>query len=322
MRLLDRILSDGFTTHHRNVPEEMNKWLTSSLGTAQLVVIDNVASYHFQEYSQNTGDKSRVLDVSDFPNVMLPFESTFLEMRVRNNTGFLQEYEECGVLASMVEKERISTDDLNDSLARAQGMFLQGDVRYMLTLFFFEYKRGSVKKPELSGSFMFPVNAEGQIVVVDGKFPIAGTVYPPPDYRPPPGKTLQEINLSMVGEISKAFLAPCFLALSFMHCRNVSTLTEQPPPKLSKIHERRSGRPLLRYHILQIDHMKQVLEKEGHASSLGLKQALHICRGHFKHYGRDGKGLLFGKYAATVWAPMHARGSAEHGIVVKDYDVK
>ena len=321
MRLLDRILSDGFTTHRRYIPDEMSQWLTSSLATAQLVVIDNVAAYHLQEVSQNWEDSKR-LNVSDFPNVMLPFESTFLEMRVRNNPILQQNYEECGVLASMVEREKASIGELRHSRELVKQMLLQGDARYVLNLFFFEYKRRFVKKPEWSASFMFPVNAEGQIAVFEGKFPVTGTTYPPPDYQPPPGKTLEEIQALMIGRMVEIFLAPCFLALSFMHCRNVSTLTEQPPPKLSKIHERRSGRPLLKYHVLQIDHLKQVLEKEGHASTLGLRQALHICRGHFKHYGRDGKGLLFGKHVATVWVPMHARGSAEEGIVVKDYDVK
>jgi hypothetical protein len=115
---------------------------------------------------------------------------------------------------------------------------------------------------------------------------------------------------------------PAFLALSFMHCRNVKVRTEVPPVPLSKKHERKTGRPLLRYRVLEIDHMKQMLEREGGASTQGLKKALHICRGHFKHYGRDGKGLLFGKHTATVWVPMHSRGSAEEGVVVKDYDVK
>ena len=41
-----------------------------------------------------------------------------------------------------------------------------------------------------------------------------------------------------------------------------------------------------------------------------------------KTYGRDGKGLLFGKHTATVWIPMHVRGNTEEGIVVKDYAVK
>lgn len=53
-----------------------------------------------------------------------------------------------------------------------------------------------------------------------------------------------------------------------------------------------------------------------------MKKALHICRGHFKHYGRDGKGLLFGKHKATVWIPMHVRGDIEEGAVVKDHSVK
>lgn len=321
MRLLDRILSDGYTTNRTNVPENMSQWLKSSLEKAQLVVIDNVAAYHFQEYVQTKGENNKLLGVSDFPNVMLPFESTFLEMRVRNNSGLQDIYDECGVLASMEEQKNTSIDDLGPSRSRAQSMFKGEGVRYVLSLFFFQYKRDTNKEPEWSASYMFPVDSMGQMVAFEGKFPAAGTAYPPPGFPAPPDE-LREMQAELAEHLLQLFLTPCFLALSFMHCRNVSTQLEQPPPKLSKIHERRAGRPLLKYHVLQIDHMKQVLEREGHASSLGLKQALHICRGHFKHYGRDGKGLLFGKIAATVWVPMHARGSAEEGIVVKDYDVK
>ena len=107
-----------------------------------------------------------------------------------------------------------------------------------------------------------------------------------------------------------------------MHCRNVKVVEGVPPPKLSKKHEKKSGRPLVHYHVLKIDHMKTVLEREGKASTEGLKKALHICRGHFATYGQDGKGLLFGKHAGRYWIPMHVRGKAEQGVIVKDYDVQ
>jgi len=117
-------------------------------------------------------------------------------------------------------------------------------------------------------------------------------------------------------------LPSLMMAISFMHCRNVTVVKEGPPPALSRKHERRTGRPLLRYHVLKIDHMKRVLEREGHASTDGLKKALHICRGHFATYGTEGKGLLFGKHAGRYWIPMHTRGNPELGVINKDYEVK
>lgn len=65
--------------------------------------------------------------------------------------------------------------------------------------------------------------------------------------------------------------------------------------------------------------MKKVLRTEGQSETTGLKRALHICRGHFAHYGDDKP--LFGKYTGTFWRPMHARGKVEQGVVVKDYKI-
>jgi hypothetical protein len=49
-----------------------------------------------------------------------------------------------------------------------------------------------------------------------------------------------------------------------------------------------------------------------------MKQALHICRGHFKDYRQSG---LFGRHKGVFWWDMAARGSAEQGIVDKDYRI-
>lgn len=313
MRLLDRILSEGFVTAKPNLDMAVTR---KQLESSQLVVIDNVAVYHFQDLQRRLKDE-QTMRVSDFPNVMLPFESTFLEMRVRNNPSFEATFEECGVLAEMVKSEKLDFSQLGPSFDRAKEIFLNKDVAYLMICMVFVYGRQLGEKPQLSAVFTLPVNVEGQIIALDEKFPAIGTVYFPPNIP-----NAEEMRQDLCFYLLETYLYPCFLALSFMHCRNVKVLTERPPEKLSKKYQRRTGRPLLKYRVLQIDHMKQVLEREGGVSTQGLKRALHICRGHFKHYGRDGKGLLFGKYTATVWIPMHARGTIEEGVVVKDYEVK
>ena len=65
--------------------------------------------------------------------------------------------------------------------------------------------------------------------------------------------------------------------------------------------------------------MKQILRTEGQSQSTGIKQGLHICRGHFKDYTR-GRGL-FGRFKGLYWWDSQVRGTAEKGIVVKDYRV-
>jgi hypothetical protein len=77
--------------------------------------------------------------------------------------------------------------------------------------------------------------------------------------------------------------------------------------------------PRLAYHELDIGPMRDVLATEGQLESVGLKRALHICRGHFATYSEDRP--LFGKYTGQFWKPSHVRGAAEFGLIQKDYNV-
>lgn len=115
-------------------------------------------------------------------------------------------------------------------------------------------------------------------------------------------------------------LFPWAMVMSFLHCKNVALQERTPDARLSRAHQRRHQGPLCRYHVLEIEPMRQVLKTEGGSEKTGLKRALHVCRGHFADY-REGQGL-FGKYHGRYWVPMHARGSIKEGIVAKDYAVK
>lgn len=109
------------------------------------------------------------------------------------------------------------------------------------------------------------------------------------------------------------------LAMSFASCKNVvrydTTEQEGPPAKWLK----RQKQPKLRYHVLDINPMKEVLRTEGGSEVHGLKKALHICRGHFATYTAEKP--LFGNIVGTVWKPAHVRGDIKQGAVVKDYSV-
>jgi hypothetical protein len=113
-------------------------------------------------------------------------------------------------------------------------------------------------------------------------------------------------------------LYPLLFAISLMHCKNVSIVAAAPSPALSKAHQKKTGRPLLRYRTLAIAPMTTVLSGQGNAVTKGLGHALHICHGHFKDYTARG---LFGKLRGTYWWPEHVRGSAEIGKVAKTYSV-
>jgi hypothetical protein len=113
---------------------------------------------------------------------------------------------------------------------------------------------------------------------------------------------------------------PALFATSLLHCRNVRSTDVTPNKKASAQQRRIKGYPLVTYKVLDIQPMKEVLVREGQSESLGLRRALHSCRGHFANYA-EGRGL-FGKYHGQYWIPEHVRGTASEGRVVKDYAVK
>lgn len=132
-------------------------------------------------------------------------------------------------------------------------------------------------------------------------------------------KRLPSFPHSLIAEMS-AKMFPIWLALSFLHCKNISVAESNPNPKLAKARQRRNKPPLTKYYTLEIETMKRVLRTEGRSEEVGLKRALHICRGHFASYTEEKP--LFGKIAGRFWIPAHVRGSKEAGEINKDYKVK
>jgi len=299
VRLLDKILSEGFGTYDV-LSDDGTKNTLECLRNSQLVVIDNVAEYFF---TQRIDD---FFSVSDFPCVMLPFELSFFEFRIPGRDKGWIGCNEVGVLLGMQKPDTRSLE--------YPEILGQPGVEFYLSGYYFIRQPG-LRKTGLVAEFLLPVGKDGQIISPNNdKIHAVTNLFMS-------GLKEKEIegNLKFIHQFVNF---PTFLALSFMHCRNVTKELVEPPPKLSKSHLKKRGRPLLRYYVLQIDHMKSVLEHEGHAGTDGLKRALHICRGYFATYGKDGKGLLFGKLSGRYWIPMHVRGTAKEGVVVKDYDVK
>jgi hypothetical protein len=114
-------------------------------------------------------------------------------------------------------------------------------------------------------------------------------------------------------------LGAAMLAVSFMHCKNVDVIEVTPPAALSRKHQRHHGRPLARYYVLEIAAMRGAMNADGAAREQGLRQALHICRGHFKTFSPDAP--LFGRLSGTYWWASHVRGDEAEGRVEKDYRV-
>lgn len=115
-----------------------------------------------------------------------------------------------------------------------------------------------------------------------------------------------------------SLLLPYCLGVSFAHCRNVE-LADLPVPEAVSKKRRKRGKRSTVFKTLEIRPMKAVLRDADANPETGLKQRLHICRGHFKDY-RNGRGL-FGKYRGVFWWDMHVRGDKSAGRVEKDYAV-
>lgn len=115
------------------------------------------------------------------------------------------------------------------------------------------------------------------------------------------------------------FTKPLLLAMSFMNCRNVTTVTHREAID-SKTRRRQGKPPLVKVYTLKIDAIKRMIGTHSGNDDVLTKNAFHICRGHFKDFSH-GQGL-FGKYKGRYWWPMTTRGSKEAGEVVKDYAVK
>jgi hypothetical protein len=109
------------------------------------------------------------------------------------------------------------------------------------------------------------------------------------------------------------------VTISFMHCKNVKLIQNEIPEKLQKARIKRNKPPFIKNYTLEISPVKQILRKQGNIEKTGIKQALHICRGHFKDY-RDGRGL-FGKYQGLYWWEDQIRGNTENGTIIKDYKI-
>lgn len=323
----DELLTNGFKVPLRTqLPELAEDWVrcaTDRLSQAKIVQATNVAEYVWSR-SNTTWDIRE-----DFPCLAPPYPNFFVEYH-RPGKIFSSVVgappERIGVLFEGVEYdegEEITTQAELDEWAKLYPGFppstpkdLRWDVHAEVFL-----KNGGASF--WAGDIDFVLNTTGGLVLpprqrssaqvlsdlVDDMLEDAGM---PPAEWSAPEDVVDFQKLLFVSTL------PALLAVSFMHCKNIVIETHEPPTALSKAHKKRRGRPLLRYHTLQIQPMQEVLRKEGRADELGLPQALHLCRGHFKDYRERG---LFGKNKGLFWWNSHARGSVDEGVVEKDYKI-
>lgn len=285
LRLAHRILTQGVLTGIRykevSKNDEALKYTDEIVASTRrlLNIIPTIVADNVASYWDVTNSQSGPASLADIPNCVPPFNGVFIEW---NSTH--EFWSQFGCYLQTVDKGQ--QDDLN--LIRWEVLcFGYATMRNTGIPGLIEVTESNVKA---NGSLEIPVGWE--------KRGLPG---------PKGASGLRDL------------FAPALFACGLMNCKNVAkedaTETEGPTDKWL----RRMKQPKLRYHVLNIEPMKQVLSTEGGVEHNGLKKALHICRGHFVHYSAEKP--LFGKYEGTFWKPAHVRGSIEQGAVVKDYNV-
>lgn len=332
MRMIDRIVEQGvfpLDPEVRNDPDAMRRLrdgVVEPLLDATVIEVSPVLDYFYR------GEAQAITRIGDIPNAAPPFELFFMEGRFPilhegDATWVPRESQmkpgtEVGVL--------FAASDLNDPDNRQRGMtfpkradlirmaLLEGHaVRWlMVAQFYVRFHDGAIASPH---RVEFLIDNEGALFHKSGVQYTLG-------YQTMLARSEREAAATggQAGIVETEAIYPFLLAISFMHCRNVSLVERAPSRSEEKKYKRRVGRPMMRYHELNITPMRKVLrETEDAARAAGVeganKRALHIVRGHFKNFRERG---LFGKLKGMYWWGDMLRGSVDAGEVRKSYKVE
>lgn len=132
---------------------------------------------------------------------------------------------------------------------------------------------------------------------------------------------LEQIDF-IKGHITRRAFCMLF-SISLMHCRNILEVPVEVPVKMQRSFNKKYKVPRVKYRVLEIDPAKTKGRRVSTDVATDIKQAFHLCRGHFKHYVPE-RGGPFGRAISepyTMWVPAHAKGNIREGAVQKDYRV-
>lgn len=267
--------------------DETPKEFKNELENAEIILIDNVAKY-FYESEQDTWKIEK-----EFPNLAPPFDNFWMEYQMPYLGVHLD-----GEYHDITDAKGIRIGVLFTS-ADSKERGLPATWLYNSTLVIGNEKGISDKYFQ----YGFLVKEDGSLYV-----PFGGNYL---------AMFCEKREDSETYEYMFTNVFPMLLAISFLHCKNVEIIPHKPDEEKQQRRNRGSSR--IKYKVLQIEPMKKILREEGRSEETGLRNALHICRGHFKDFSK-GKGL-FGKYKDMFWWDSQVRGNAERGAVIKDYNV-
>lgn len=324
-RLFDRlIVSKHLIPEHRE-----------ALMPATVIEASNVGKYFFQAVSKEIWD---VRD--DFPVLSPPFRNFFIEMRAPkfiNSSEFGVKpwpayrpsswglhFAGIDLRDGNVERTMRTLEQLGGRGVRKLFNCVKGTgVRWFLQhTLFLEWGKYNVGPPLCT--ITLALDEVGQVITLPesagfGKEKVFECIFVPPHFMA--HKQVEKHGmkwLEMASWEMRALCLPVYLAISFMHCKNVTLESVTVDEKVSRNFEKKHGAPMVSYHVLRIEPMQRELRRACGVENVGLERALHICRGHFKDYRQSG---LFGKVAGVFWWDVHVRGTARRGVKLKDYEV-
>ena len=307
-RMIDTLIHDGCPL--------VGGQLQEAIRNAEVFIVDHVSDYYYQQGEQG-------IMPSHFPNCAPPFPLFWMESR-RPQCTFQKPFFSLGYAWGFL----FSSIELNDLSFDQRQQFLEGHFptdrpglqvvspmsearwAYHIMGFLHTSPHEPINPWKIHSFFLVQAN-KAFIQVRDAnngmKSPYAHFASILPNDATPWKHSVPLIE---------NLLLPFWLAIAFLHCKNVITAQVDPCHPQGK---KKASMPCKRvhYHTLDIHPMREILRREGKQESTGLKHALHSCRGHFRDYSQ-GRGL-FGKHQGLYWFDQHLRGSSTHGVSVKDY---
>ena len=92
--------------------------------------------------------------------------------------------------------------------------------------------------------------------------------------------------------------------------------------RVKKYNKKRNSKRSITYKTLKVRPTLKVIDSDGVERTPRLREiAQHTRRGHWAHYGINGKGKLFGKYTKSVYRKPKTIGKLSSGLVLKDYEL-
>lgn len=319
MRTIDRLMTDTVFDGADGKPsEKTTDWLRNLARLSTVIVADNVATYVHSRNEPTT--------LEDLPELVLPWPALWIEYRSEG-------LERRGVIAiDVTDMEATQFSELKQQAIDDAG---KEDVRWTIC-FILNVESKSHNLIGLAGFMMLALGPHGR--VVGNRWAHSPLIDP----------RSQGLDMEPQEWVWAAVL-PALQTVGFLHCKNMKLDPVAPPPKLSKKHQKRTGRPLMRYHTLRLELPRRAQQPGARGTGLLGSPGQHIAAGHFAHYGdchpnpaggdrcscnnkltyarcnrcgmHEPHGKLFGRQEGIYWVPMHVRGNRSEGVVQTDFEV-